>query len=124
MQRWTGTSVRRVEDPRLLTGRGRYVDDLVPDGLLHVAFVRSPWPHARITGISVDAARARPGVVAVWTGADVVGRVVSRPGVGPPGLAVPVVDAMCTDRVRLAGDIVGMVVASSRARAEDAAEAV
>ena len=124
MQRWTGTSVRRVEDPRLLTGRGRYVDDLLPAGTLHVAFVRSPWPHARITGVETAGARAMPGVAAVWTGADVVGRIASRPGVGPPGLAVPVIEAMCTARVRLAGDIVGMVVASSRARAEDAAEAV
>ena len=124
MQRWTGSSVPRVEDPRLLTGRGCFVDDLLPEGTVHVAFVRSHWPHATILDVDVTAARAMPGVVAVFTGADVVGVIASRPGIGPPGLAVPVVDAMCTDRVRCVGDVVGMVVATSRARAEDAAETV
>lgn len=124
MQRWTGTSVRRVEDPRLLTGRGTFVDDLLPDGTLHVAFVRSHWAHADVLGIDVDDARAVPGVVAVLTGADVATAISTRPGIGPEGLAVPAVEPMCTDRVRFAGDLVGMVVATSRAAAEDAAAAV
>lgn len=124
MQRWTGASVRRVEDPRLLTGGGRYVDDLLPDGTLHVAFVRSHWVHADISAVDADEARRMPGVVAVLTGADVADAISTRPGVGPPGLAVPAVEPMCTDRARFAGDLVGMVVATSRAAAEDAAAAV
>jgi carbon-monoxide dehydrogenase large subunit len=124
MQRWTGASVPRVEDPRLLTGRGCYVDDLLPPGTLHVAFVRSPWPHAELGAVDCDEARAMPGVVAVWTAADVRDAIAVRPGVGPEGLAVPDVEPMCTDRVRFAGDLVAMVVAASRALAEDAAERV
>ena len=62
-----GARVRRVEDPRILTGQGRYVDDVVLPGMLHAAFLRSYMPHGRI--VSVDAAEARelPGVVAVTT---------------------------------------------------------
>ncbi len=125
MQRWTGTSVPRVEDPRLLTGRGRYVDDLLPDGTLHVAFVRSPWPHAALGAVDCTEARALPGVVAVWSAADIGDAIAVRPAdQGPDGLAVPEVEPMCTDRVRFAGDLVAMVVATSRAIAEDAAELV
>lgn len=124
MQRWTGTSVRRVEDPRLLTGRGTFVDDLLPEGVLHVAFVRSHWAHADLLGVDAEDARRMPGVVAVLTGADVAGAVGIRPGVGPEGLAVPAVEPMCTDRLRYVGDLVAMVVATSRATAEDAADAV
>ena len=55
MSRLTGSSVRRVEDPRILSGRGRYVDDLRLPGMLHAAFVRSPWPHADLTRVDVSA---------------------------------------------------------------------
>jgi carbon-monoxide dehydrogenase large subunit len=68
--RLVGAKVKRVEDPRLLTGNGTYVDDLNPAGTLHVAFRRSEHSHARIVSITVDAARAMPGVVGVVTGAD------------------------------------------------------
>ena len=68
--RLVGTKVARVEDPRLLTGTGRYVDDVTVPGMLHAHFVRSPFAHAVIRGIDVDAARRLPGVVAVYTGAD------------------------------------------------------
>jgi aerobic carbon-monoxide dehydrogenase large subunit len=124
MQRWTGTSVPRVEDPRLLTGRGRYVDDLLPPGTVHVAFVRSPWPHAELVDVDATEARALPGVVAVWSAADVRDAIAVRPGVGPHGLAVPDVEPLCTGRVRFAGDLVAMVIAETRALAEDAAERV
>ena len=107
-----------------MTGRGRFVDDLLPEGVLHVAFVRSHWAHANIVDVDTSLARDLPGVVAIWVGRDVIGAIGSRPGVGPPGLAVPVMDAMCTDRVRFVGDVVAMVVATSRAVAEDAAEMV
>src|SRR5215469_17620551 len=69
-QRYTGTSVRRAEDPRILTGAGRYVDDVKLPGMLHAAFVRSPLAHGQVLAVDAEAARALPGVVAVYTGAD------------------------------------------------------
>ena len=64
MGRFVGARVRRVEDRRLLSGRGRYVDDVVVPGMAHAAFVRSPWPHALIRGIDTTRAAAVPGVYA------------------------------------------------------------
>ena len=72
-ERYTGASVKRSEDPRILTGRGRYVDDIKLPGMLHAAFVRSPLAHGRVLAVDVSAARALPGVVAVLTGADLDG---------------------------------------------------
>ena len=68
--RWSGTPVRRVEDPRLLTGASRFVDDVAPAGLLHAAFARSPFAAARIGSVDAGAARRVPGVVEVWDAAD------------------------------------------------------
>ena len=68
--RFVGESIPRVEDHRILSGRGKYVDDLNLPNMLHAAFVRSPFAHARIKSIDVSAARATPGVVAVFTGDD------------------------------------------------------
>ena len=68
--RWVGQAVRRREDPRLLAGRGRYVDDVTMPGLLHAAFVRSPVARGVIRGIDTSTARDLPGVVAVYTAAD------------------------------------------------------
>src|SRR5207245_5409199 len=65
-----GRSVRRVEDPVLVTGKGCYVDDIQLPGMLHMAFLRSPYPHAKIISIDTSAAQAMPGVVAVVTGDD------------------------------------------------------
>ena len=65
-----GARVLRAEDPRILTGRGRYVDDIVLPGMLHGAFLRSTVPHGRLVSIDATEARALPGVVAVYTGAD------------------------------------------------------
>src|ERR671932_2050660 len=65
-----GQSIRRVEDPRLVSGRGRYVEDVTLPGMLHLAFVRSPYPKARITRLDVSSARQQPGVVAVLTADD------------------------------------------------------
>src|ERR1700681_1230585 len=69
-ERYTGASVRRSEDPRILTGAGRYIDDVKLPGMLHAAFVRSPLAHGRVLAVDASAARALPGVVAVLTGAD------------------------------------------------------
>ena len=105
MQRLTGTSVPRVEDGRILTGRGTFIDDRRPPGTLHAAFVRSPFPHARLGAIDVSEAIALPGVVAVLTAADLAG--IARPlqlAGGPDTLAKPGYQCLATDKVRLVGD--------------------
>src|SRR5438477_1122809 len=79
VSRLFGASVRRREDPRLITGRATYVDDIQLPGTVHVAFVRSPHAHARITGVRTDAARKSAGVVAVVTGKDLAGKVGNVP---------------------------------------------
>jgi carbon-monoxide dehydrogenase large subunit len=123
--RFVGAKVKRVEDPRLLTGRGRYVDDVVVPGLLHAAFARSPHAHARIVRVDVDRARRVPGVVAVFTGREIASMTNAFVGLLPlPGLYHPMHPALAVDRVRLVGDPVALVVATSRAVAEDAAELV
>ncbi|MBX6343304.1 MAG: hypothetical protein IRY97_12655, partial [Thermomicrobiaceae bacterium] len=65
-----GASVKRREDPRMITGKGSYTDDIRLPGTLALALVRSPYPHARIRGIDVSKARSMPGVVAIYTGQD------------------------------------------------------
>jgi aerobic carbon-monoxide dehydrogenase large subunit len=125
MGRFVGARVRRVEDRRLLSGHGRYVDDVVVPDMAHAAFVRSPWPHALIRGIDTTRATAVPGVYAVFTGADIAA--ITNPLIGMlalPGLYDPWHWALAVDRVRLVGDPVAIVVATSRAVAEDAAEMV
>jgi carbon-monoxide dehydrogenase large subunit len=116
-QRYTGTSTRRSEDRRILTGTGEYVDDVKLPGMLHAAFVRSPVAHARITSIDVSAARELPGVVAVYTAADL--ELLLTPLTRPP-----VITTLASDKVRLVGDPVVLVVAESRYLAEDACELV
>ena len=128
--RQVGASVRRAEDPRILTGAGRYVDDIVLPGMLHAAFLRSTYAHARITGVDASAARALPGVVAVYTGDEV--RSMTQPivpgtAVGMhlmPGLKTPTFFALATDKVRFVGDPVALVVAESRYVAEDAIDLI
>src|SRR4051794_41613805 len=67
--KWTGTALKRKEDPRLLTGQGRFLDDVKLAGMLHAAFVRSPHAHARIVSVDTSAAEALQGVAGVLTGA-------------------------------------------------------
>jgi aerobic carbon-monoxide dehydrogenase large subunit len=124
MERLVGARVQRIEDPRLLTGRGRFVADVNPPHLLHAAFVRSPFAHARIRGVDAAAARALPGVVAVLTASDLEG--VAHPLVqpAPEGLTSPGYPALARDKARMVGDPVAIVVATSRALAEDACELV
>src|SRR5271165_756199 len=127
-ERYTGASIKRSEDPRILTGNGRYVDDIKLPGMLHAAFVRSPLAHARVLSVDVSAARALPGVVAVFTGAELEGMTVPGPdvlmallGVGGP---TPEFTLLATDKVRFAGDPVAVVIAESRYLAEDGCELV
>ena len=82
--KYVGAEVKRREDPRLLTGRGRYVDDLHPAGCLHAAILRSPHAHARIRGIRLDRARAHPAVVACFAYADLAALLRPLPLAGAP----------------------------------------
>ncbi|MBI3826108.1 MAG: xanthine dehydrogenase family protein [Candidatus Rokubacteria bacterium] len=128
--RYFGAAVPRREDPRFLRGEGRFVDDVTLPGLLHAAFLRSPHAHAAIRAIRTAAAAALPGVVRVFTFADLAPWMKPLPlfGAPPPGLAAAIdfevrtapQHALCRDRARYVGEIVAMVVADSRARAEDA----
>jgi aerobic carbon-monoxide dehydrogenase large subunit len=119
--RFVGSSVPRVEDKRLLSGHGRFVDDIVLPGMVHGAFVRSPHAHAEIVRVDVSAARRVAGVVAIYTGAEIAE--ITNPYIGLlslPGLFEPSFYSLATDRVRHVGDPVAVVVASSRRVAEDA----
>ncbi|MBI2462261.1 MAG: xanthine dehydrogenase family protein [Candidatus Rokubacteria bacterium] len=120
-----GASIKRKEDPRLLTGRGRYVADLRLPGMLHAAVLRSPHPHARLRATDASAARALPGVVAVITARDLgpVGRIPVR--LGPrPSLEACLQPPLASDRVRYVGEPIAVVVAASRYLAEDALERI
>lgn len=122
MSKILGTSVRRKEDPALLSGRGRYADDLpVPNGTLHAHVIRSPHAHAKIVKIDSSNALAMPGVWAVITGEDV--RKISDPFL--IALKAPVHQwSLAVERVRFVGEAVALVVADDRYLAEDAAERV
>jgi carbon-monoxide dehydrogenase large subunit len=134
-----GHPIRRKEDARLLTGRGRFSDDFNLEGQAHAAMVRSPHPHARILRVDAGAAKAMPGVLAVLTGADCQAdglkpiphtpvpatkfdMKLTGPGGGPvfagPHMLLP------ADKARHVGEAVAMVVAETHAQALDAAEAV
>lgn len=123
--RYAGTRVQRVEDARLLTGAGTFVDDITRPGMLHACFVRSPHPRARISAIDTSAALALPGVHAVFT-ADDLNRDVVEAWYTGMGSMVPDTPRppLAHGEARFAGDIVALVVADSRYLAEDAAEMV
>ncbi len=120
--KWVGQPIRRVEDAALLTGSGRYVDDVgTPPGTLHAAILRSPHAHATIEAMDVNAARALPGVEAVLTGAELRAVMASLVvGVKAPVECWPV----ATGRVRYVGEPVALVVATDRYVAEDALDLV
>ncbi len=123
--RWFGAPVQRLEDDRLLRGDGRYTDD-IGEGALECCFVRSLHAHARITSIDVSAAREAPGVVAVYTAADLPFGGTDLPLLIPhPNLTHGRTQrCLASERVRYAGEAVAFVVAESRNLAEDAAELV
>jgi carbon-monoxide dehydrogenase large subunit len=117
--RMVGAKVHRVEDRRILTGNGHYVDDLQLPRMVHAAFLRSPIAHGRITHLDVSDALAAPGVHAVYTGADM--KALSKPIRSPLAQgATPEIYPLVTDTVLFVGDLVAMVVADSRYLAEDA----
>lgn len=119
-----GKRVRRREDPRLITGAATYVDDIKMPGMAHAVIVRSPHGAARIKGIDAKAASALPGVLAVFTGADVkhLGPVPCAASL--PGLRVPHHHLLAQDRVYFSGHPVAVVVATDRYIAADAADLV
>jgi aerobic carbon-monoxide dehydrogenase large subunit len=119
-----GRPVRRREDERILRGGTRYLDDIDPPGAAHVAFVRSPFAHARLAG--VDVPDAVEGVFSVITAADLGGRVADLPVQGIEGGEVSAEGhpVLAGDEVRYAGQPVAAVLAESRALAEDAAELI
>jgi len=121
-----GRARHRKEDQRLVTGRTKWTDNIVLPGMLHLAMVRSPYAHARITNVSTDEAKAAPNVVTVITGADVADEQGSLPTAWnvTPEQKSPVHPSIAVDRVAFAGEIVAVVVARSAAEARDAAELV
>jgi carbon-monoxide dehydrogenase large subunit len=121
-----GASVKRKEDARFITGKGRYTDDINLPGQSFAAFVRSPFAHARITRIDATAAKAMPGVHAVFTGADLKAGGVNAMPVGwlHEGIQIAEHNPLAIDAARHAGQAVAVVIADSPALARDAADAV
>jgi len=127
----SGQSVRRIEDPGLVAGTGRFVDDVDLPGQTHLAFVRSPYPHARIVSIDASAALEMPGVIAVYNGADLAAAGVKplpasvnfpRPDGSPP--TSPPRRVLAHETVRFVGEPVAVVIADTRELARAARDAV
>jgi carbon-monoxide dehydrogenase large subunit len=122
--RLLGASIKRREDPRFITGKGNYTDDLKLPGMTHAVFVRSPHANAKIRKIDTGRASKAPGVVAIFTGKDMTG-VNSLPcGWLLPELKIPPHMPLATDAARYVGDPVAIVIADSQSAASDAAEMV
>ncbi|TCZ57967.1 xanthine dehydrogenase family protein molybdopterin-binding subunit [Roseicella aquatilis] len=124
-----GASVKRKEDLRFLSGRGQYTDDIDRPGQTYACILRSPHAHALIRGIDLAAAKAMPGVVAIFTGADMTGigglpcgwQIHNKDG---SPMAEPPHPVLAQGKVRHVGDSVAVVIAGTRAQARDAAEAI
>ncbi|HZS20180.1 MAG TPA: molybdopterin cofactor-binding domain-containing protein [Pseudonocardiaceae bacterium] len=121
-----GRARRRKEDARLITGRTRWTDNITVPGMLHMAIVRSPLAHAKITSINTDAAKALPGVLGVFTAADLGAEGISLPCAWQitPDMKSPKAPPLAVDTVHFAGEGVAVVVTRDAASAEDAVEAV
>src|SRR5260370_23141659 len=122
---YIGRPMKRIEDPRLIKGIASYVDDLALPGMLHAAFLRSPYAHAKITSFKTESAKAAPGVVGVFTGADVN----AHCGVVPCATAMPDMKApkhtvLAGERVYFVGHPVAVVVAKDRYAARDALDLI
>jgi carbon-monoxide dehydrogenase large subunit len=127
VSRLFGATVKRREDPRLITGKGMYTDDFKLPGMLHMAILRSPYAHARITALDVSQAKQQPGVHAVLTGKDLVGKVNPIPTawlIPASDLKTPPYPALATDHVRYTGDAVAAVIAETPAIARDALDLI
>jgi aerobic carbon-monoxide dehydrogenase large subunit len=125
-ERELGRARRRKEDARLITGRTRWTDNISLPGMLHMAIVRSPLAHAKITGINTEAASKMPGVLGVFTASDLGAQDISMPCAWQvtPDMKSPKAPPLAVDTVHFAGEGVAIVVAREAASAEDAIEAV
>src|SRR6266540_2785773 len=121
-----GKARLRKEDARLITGQTNWTDNITLPGMLHIAFLRSPHAHARITSVDVSAARSEPGVIAAYSGADFADEQGSLPCAWPvtPDIVIPAHPPMATDEVRYVGEAVACVVARDRYAAADALSAI
>ena len=121
-----GRARLRKEDERLITGQTNWTDNIRLPGMLHIAFLRSPYAHARITSVDVSAARSEPGVIAAYSGADFAAEQGSLPCAWPvtPDIVIPAHPPMATDEVRYVGEAVACVVARDRYAAADALAAI
>ncbi len=121
-----GKARARKEDARLITGQTNWTDNITLPGQVYIAFARSPYAHARITAVDLSAAREAPGVVAVFSGADLAAEQGSLPCAWPvtPDIVIPAHPPMAVDTVRYAGEIVAAVVARDRYAAADAVELI
>ncbi|MFD4253404.1 xanthine dehydrogenase family protein molybdopterin-binding subunit [Amycolatopsis thermoflava] len=122
--RWVGASVPRREDPRLLTGRGRFVDDITLPGMLHAAFVRATVAHGENLRVDLSATRAVEGVVAAFTAAELdLGDIVALLDRPPEEFAPTAMPVLARDKIRFSGEPVALVIARDPYRAEDGVEA-
>src|SRR5450755_4545855 len=121
-----GKARLRKEDERLITGQTNWTDNIVLPGMLHIAFLRSPFAHARITSVDVSAARSEPGVIAAYSGADFAAEQGSLPCAWPvtPDIVIPAHPPMAVDEVRYVGEAVACVIARDRYAATDALNAI
>jgi aerobic carbon-monoxide dehydrogenase large subunit len=119
-----GASIRRVEDPHLIRGEGRYVDDLQPAGCLHAVFLRSHLAHAAIARLDLEAARAEPGVVAVWSIDDFAEVEPMEIEEAVDGMPLPERGVLARGRVRHVGEAIAMLIAESLSAARDALERI
>lgn len=122
-----GTSLKRREDPRLITGNGQYTDDIQLQGLLHAATLRSPYAHAKIKRVDVSKAREAEGVIAVYTGADIKDSMGPIPTAWLPpdsNMKTPAHPALAYEKTRYVGDGVAFVVAEDRYQATDALDLI
>ena len=125
--RMFGASVKRREDPRLITGQGMFTDDFKLPGMLQMTILRSPYAHARIKSIDTSKAKAHPGVHAVFTAKDLEGKVGPMPCawlIPESDLKVPVYTALASDKTRFVGDAVAIVVADDSYIADDALDLI
>lgn len=125
--RMFGASVKRREDPRLITGQGMYTDDFKLQGMAQMTILRSPYAHARIKSIDTSKAKAHPGVYGVFTAKDLEGMVGPMPCawlIPDSDLKVPTYTALASDKVRFVGDAVAIVVAQDSYTADDALDLI
>lgn len=126
MGKYIGQEIKRVEDPRFIQGKGRYIANLKLQNMTFAAIKRSPHAHAKINGVNTDGAKQMAGVIAVFTGQDLVDAGVGTLPCGfvPPDIKMPPYPALATDKVRYVGQPVAVVIAEDRYTAQDALDRV